>query len=93
MYNYIEKNVIPADKVRANKDSYIVENRLLYHLWSTKSRGRLYQQLCIPKKLRRYVLSALHDSVLTGHKSVFKMIEDAIKLIWWGSLYKDIFQL
>ena len=95
MYDYISSDKLPDNKklrknIKANSNIHVIERKLLYHIWNTKSRGRLYKQLCIPKSLRIYVLRMLHDTVLTGHSGTFKMFRSAILHVWWPSLYKDI---
>ena len=36
------------------------------------------------------IISILHDTKLTDHKGVFKMFQDAIRKLWWNTLYKDL---
>ena len=95
MYHYLQNGHIPinkalARKLRSNKDVYIIDNKLLYHLWNKRSDKNMYKQLCIPNELRSQILSVLHDTKFTGHRGVFKMYEHALKKVWWNKMYRDI---
>ena len=95
MFRYLQYGHMPEEKVlawriRTNKDVYIIDNRLLYHIWNKRSDKNMYKQLCIPNELRLQILSVLHDTNFTGHRGAFKMYENALNKIWWNNMYKDI---
>ena len=91
-YEHLPKDKLLARKIKSNKNRYIVDNELIYHLWNKRlNRLRhIYKQLCIPRELRPKIPSLLHDTNFTGHKGTHKMYEDAIRHFWWNNIYKDI---
>ena len=95
MYQYLDSGVLPRDKtiarrIKTHKELYVIDNNLLYHIWTSRSAHIVHKQLCIPVELRRTVLSILHDTKLAGHKSVNKMFHEAISRIFWNSMYRDM---
>ena len=95
MYRFLHYEHLPKDKllarnIKSNKNRYIVDNELIYHLWNKRSNRHIYKQLCIPRELRPKILSLLHDTNFTGEKGTHKMYEDAIRHFWWNNIYKDI---
>ena len=78
------------EKIKANKNMYIVDNELIYHLWNTRLNRHIYKQLWIPRELRPKILSLLHDTNFAGHKGMHKMYEDAIRHFCWNNIYKDM---
>ena len=86
----IYRRINLARKVKSNKDRYIVDNQLIYHLWNKRLNMHIYKQLCIPKELRLKILSLLHDTRFTGHIGVHKMYEDVFQHFWWNNIYKDM---
>ena len=95
MYRFLYNEHLPKDKLFArkiisNKNRFIVDNELIYHLWNNRLNRHIYKQLCIPRKLRPKILSLLHDTKFTCHKGTHKMYEDAIRHFWWINIYKDI---
>ena len=89
-YEHLLKDKLLARKIKSNKNRYIVDNELIYHLWNKRLNRHIYKQLCIPRELRPKILSLLHDTNFTGHKGTHKMYEDAIRHFWWNNIYKDI---
>ena len=89
-YEHLPKDKLLARKIKSNKNRYIVDNELIYHLWNKRLNRHIYKQLCIPRELRPKILSLLHDTNFTGHKGTHKMYEDAIRHFWWNNMYKDI---
>ena len=89
-YGHLSKDKQLARKIKANKNRYIVDNELVYHLCNKRSNRYIYKQLCIPRELRPTILSLLHDTNFAGHKVMHKMYEDAIRHCWWNNIYKDM---
>ena len=87
-YEHLPKDKLLARKIKSNKNRYIVDNELIYHLWNKRINRHIYQQVCIPRELRPKVLSLLHDTNFTGHRAVHKMYEDTIRHFWWNHIYK-----
>ena len=78
-YEHLPKDTLLVRKIKSNKNRYIVDNELIYHLWNKRLTRHIYKQLCIPRKLRPKIISLLHDTKFTGHKGAHKMYEDAIR--------------
>ena len=89
-WTYTNGKKVLARKIGANKDVYIIDNTLLYHLYNKRSDKNMYKQLCIPSELRSKILCVLHDSRFTCHRGVFKMYENALKKVYWNNMYKYI---
>ena len=89
-YEHLPKDKLLARKIKSNKNRYIVDNELIYHLWNKRLNRHIYKQLCIPRELRPKILSILHDTNFAGHKGVHKMYKDAIRHFWWNNIYKDM---
>ena len=75
MYRFLQYEHLPKDKqlsrkIKANKNRYIVDNELIYHLWNKRLSRHIYKQLCIPRELRPKIPSLLHDTNFTGHKGM-----------------------
>ena len=74
-YEHLPKDKLLARKIESNKNRYIVDNELIYHLWNKRLNRHIYKQMCIPRELR---------------PKTHKMYEDAIRHFWWNNIYKDI---
>ena len=89
-YEHLPKDKLLARKFKSNKDRYIVDNELIYHLWNKRLNRHIYKQLCILKELRYKIFSVLHDTRFTWHMGMHNMYEDAIRHFWWNNIYKDM---
>ena len=78
-YEHLPKDKVLARKIKANKDRYIVDNELIYHLWNKRLNRHIYKQWYIPRELRPKILSLLHATRFTGHGGVHKMYEEPIR--------------
>ena len=93
MYEYLKHEKMPKDKtmmkrIQNNKHNYIIQNKLLYHLWKYKP-NQFHHQLCIPTEFRTNIMQALHDLKTTGHAGSMKMYQSALTRIWWPKMYSD----
>ena len=61
-YEHILKDKLLARNIKSNKDRYIVDNELIYHLWNKRLNRHIYKHLCIHMELRPKILSLLHDT-------------------------------
>ena len=48
-YEHLSKDKLLARKIKSNKNRYIVDNELIYHLWNKRFNRHIYKQLCIPR--------------------------------------------
>ena len=78
-YEHLPKNKLLARKIKLNKDGYIVDNELIYHLWNKRLNRHIYKQLCIARELRLEISRLLNNTRFTWHRGVHKMYEDAIR--------------
>ena len=89
-YEHLSKDKLLARKIKSNKDRYIVDNKLIYHLWNKRLNRHIYKQLCIPRELRHKIISLLHDTRFIWHRGVHTMYEQVIRHFWWNNIYKDM---
>ena len=71
-----------ARKIRTIKDVYLIDNKLLYHIWNKRSDKKYVQTTVCSKQTRLQILSVLHDTNFNGHGGVFKMYENVLNKIW-----------
>ena len=62
-YEHLPKDKLLARKIKSNKNGYIVDNELIYHLWNKRLNRHIYKQLCIPRELRPKILSLLRNTI------------------------------
>ncbi len=55
-----------------------------------KSRVRTHLRLCLPKTLRRKVMKAAHESVLSAHPGVQRMYDKLRESVWWPRMLQDV---
>lgn len=101
IYNYIQSDILPEDtdmarRLAAEKDSYVIIDNKLYHLFSRRLRSaaqqdRYIQQLVIPKSSRTDILEHYHDSLMGGGHQGFDRTYNAIKThYYWPKMYNHI---
>ncbi len=99
MIIYKESRKYPKDEqasklVSAEKEEYLLDEGLLYHLWYPRGKGhkvdRLIKQLCIPQQLRDDILISYHDSVLGGHQGAERTYQKIRYKYFWPTLYEDV---
>ena len=86
LYEHLPKDKLLARKIKSNKDRYIVDNELIYHLWNKRLNRHIYKQLCIPIELRPTIISLLHETTFTGHRGVHKCMQPQFD-IFGGIIY------
>jgi hypothetical protein len=70
------------------------ENGLLYVIdvpsLRTKSRVRTQLRLCIPKLLRKKILTQVHGGILSSHAGIIHTYDKLRENVWWPSMLKDV---
>ena len=79
MYNYIKFNTEPKDKkmrerIKNSSNQYVVQQKILYHLWKYKTGHIQYSQICVPIEFQTLIMQSLHDLKVSGHASAKKCI-------------------
>ena len=93
--------LVPDDRQKARQlDAkaylYDIENGILYHFYSTRSRylpkdqSGVIKQLAIPKVLRKEVLDAYHDNMVGCHQGQERTYEVIRQKYYWPNLYTVI---
>ena len=101
IYRYLVDSELPAGKAHATKviaesDQYIVDNGILYHLYSPRTRDiqkqqSVIRQLVLPRNKRHEALQAYHDSLLGGGHFGFDRTYQSIRQkYYWPKMYKEI---
>ena len=101
IYNYLVSKELPDDGkqakcIVAESDQYIIEDNILYHLYTPRSRSiskenSVVKQLAIPSSLRDEVLKSYHDALVGGGHQGFDRTYASIRAkYYWPRMYRDI---
>ncbi len=71
------------------EQGYVVEGSILYHTSSDEWNTEI-QQLVVPPKFRREVITLAHSSILAVHAGSKKTPKQILKVFFWPGLYKDV---
>ena len=80
-------------KIVSKADQYVLQDGILYHLYSPTTPYRRQEtrcQLVIPRNLIDEVLTSMHDDVTAGHLGVAKTYDKIRQRYFWEGMYKDI---
>eukprot|EP00794_Sanderia_malayensis_P017858 gene17858-19638_t len=94
--DFLSRGIPPSeersrDRIRNFSSQYILEEDVLYHLWSPKVKGvstRLRKQLVVPKKEIGKLLVYGHDKL--GHPGFMRTISWLRNNYFWASMKKDV---
>ena len=101
IYSYLADSELPsitslAKRVLAEADQYIIDNGILFHLYTPCTRGvpkaqRIIRQLAVPTEWRQDVLLSYHDSLMGGGHQGFDRTYAAVRQkYFWPRMYADI---
>ena len=98
LVNYLQTGKLPGNssddrKVLAKADQYVLQDGILYHLFSPSTPYRRQEtrcQLVIPRNLIDEVLTSMHDDVVAGHLGIAKTYDKIRQRYFWQGMYKDI---
>ena len=70
LYQYIDTEQLPQDsrmskRIQNLQHQYIINNKLLYHIWRNNQKHLQFTQLCIPEEFRTVIMQSLHDLTRT----------------------------
>lgn len=87
-------SVVSADKAKAEKVAYILDNKILMRKWCSVVQpnadwSSIYQ-VVIPSAYRQHVLSAAHESQWSGHLGVSKTYQLVLRHFFWPGLNSDV---
>ena len=103
IYAYLSSGTLPdnqkeATKIVAESDQYIIDNDVLYHIYTPRTRKvpaqtRCIRQLALPTNLRHEALVAYHDSLLGGgHVGFEKTYMSILGKFFWKRMYREILE-
>ena len=95
-YEHLPKDKLLARKIKSNKNRYIVDNELIYHLWNKRLNSHIYKQLCIPRELRPKISVSFMiqiSQVIRVHIRCMKMQFDIFGGIICIRTYKIMYQV
>jgi transposase InsO family protein len=99
VYKYLADDEIPDDPklcrlLNNDKQDYIIEAGVLYHLYSPRGKGtqseRLVKQLVVPQALKNDILLSYHDSLLGGHQGIERTYHTIRLKYYWRRMYTEI---
>ena len=101
IYTYKTTGDVPDDvkqarNIVAEASQYEIQNGLLFHFYTPRSRGlpreeRLVKQLAVPKIMRDDILRSYHDSLAGGGHQGHERTFAAIRLkYYWPKMYEQI---
>ena len=71
--------------------NYEIKNGLLYRVTQDDSQRKIYL-LCVPKKLRRKILTELHDSPMSGHLGFLRTYTKLRERFFWRKIENSVRQ-
>ena len=98
LVKYLQTGELPGNssddrKIVSKADQYVLQDGILYHLYSPTTPYRRKEtrcQLVIPRNLIDEVLASLHDDASAGHLGVTKAYDKIRQHYFWESIYKGI---
>ena len=101
IYHYLETGELPSDTKLAHKtavasDQYIIDNGVLFHMYSPRTQGipkelRVIRQLAVPTDWREDILRSYHDSLFGGGHQGFDRTYASIRMkYYWPKMYAEI---
>ena len=98
LVKYLQTSELPGNssddrKIVSKADQYILQDGILYHLYSPTTTYRRQEtrcQLVIPRNLIDEVLASMHDDVSAGRLGVAKTYDKIRQRYFWEGMYKDI---
>ena len=98
IYAYLSSGIAPdeprkAAKIVAEAEQYVLENDVLYHIYTPRTKklaksDRCIKQLALPTQYRSEALAAYHDSLLGGgHQGVDRTYLSLRQRFFWPRLY------
>ena len=101
VYRYLKRRELPRNARKARKiilesEQYILDDDVLYHLYTPRTRKipdneRIIRQLAVPIQLRDDVLKSYHDSLFGGGHQGFDRTYASIRLkYYWPNMFATI---
>ena len=98
LVTYLQTGELPGNssddrKLISKADQYVLQDGILYHLYSPTTPYRRQEtrcQLVIPRNLIDEILVSMHDDVTAGHLGVAKTYDKIRQRYFWEGMYKDI---
>jgi transposase InsO family protein len=69
---------------------YIVENQLLFRVFTHKPDGKQVRQLVVPKKYRNDVMKVGHETLFAGHLGSRKTADRIMSSFYWPGIQADV---
>ena len=90
----IPKKSKTARRIRRISQDYVVKDRVLYHIWTQKGKGKIEErthlQLVVPVPYRRSVMSQYHQHPLSGHRGFANTYLSIKFRYFWKGMSPDI---
>ena len=98
LVKYLETGELPGNssddcKLISKVDQYVLQDGILYHLYSPRAPFRRQEtccQLVVPRNLIDEVLASMHEDITAGHLGVSKTYDKIRQRYFWEGMYKDI---
>ena len=78
-------------KKRGNKSARFEKRQgVIYRIYEDGSQGTCVRQVVLPQRLRNYVMSIAHDSIMGGHQGIRKTRDKVISNFYWPGVEGDV---
>ena len=69
---------------------FVVDRGLIYRLYMKDKGGEIVKQLVVPRILRRQIMRLWHETLLLGHRGVWKSPDRILLNFYWPGIAGDV---